>query len=60
MEKLAGLVLMGVFGAVLPPPIGEVGFSAGPYWPDVTSRQSQTRMAVGLVARTPADGLSRP
>ena len=57
MEKLAGLVLMGVFGAVLPPPIGEVGFSAGPYWPDVTSRQSQTRMAVGLVARTPADGL---
>jgi len=56
MEKLAVLVVMGVFGAVLQPPIGEAGFSAGPYWPDITSRQSQTRMAVGLTARTPADG----
>jgi len=56
MEKLAVLVLMGVFGAVLQPPIGEVGFSAGPYWPDITKSQSQTRMAVGLTARTPVDG----
>lgn len=57
MEKLAVLALMGVFGGVLQPPIGEVGFSAGPYWSDITSLQSQTRMAVGLNARTPADGL---
>lgn len=56
MEKLAVLVVMGVFRAVLQPPIGEAGFSAGPYWPDITSRQSQTRMAVGLTARTHADG----
>ncbi|MDE2762462.1 MAG: outer membrane beta-barrel protein [Gemmatimonadota bacterium] len=56
MEKLAVLVLMGVFGAVLQPPIGEVGFSAGRYWPDITKRQPQTGLAVGLTARTPADG----
>ncbi len=56
MEKLTVLVLMGVFGAVLQPPIGEVGFSAGRYWPDITSRRSQTGMAVGLTARTHADG----
>ena len=56
MEKVAVLVVMGVFGAVLQPPIGQVGFSAGPYWPDITSRQSQTRMAVGLTARTHAAG----
>lgn len=52
MEKLAVVIVMGLFGFILQPPIGEVGISGGPHWPDPNTREPLRRMATRVTAHT--------
>ena len=52
MDRLPGIIVMGLFAVVLQPPIAEVGISGGPYWPDIAAGEPFRRMAIGLTAHT--------
>lgn len=52
MDRLPGIVVMALFGAILRPPITEVGISAGPHWPEIDARETFRRAAIGLTAHT--------
>ena len=43
---------MAVFGVILQPSITEVGISGGPHWPEIGTRETFRRMAIGLTAHT--------
>lgn len=53
MDRLPAIIVMAVFGAILQPPITEVGISGGPHWPDILVREPFRRMAIGLTAHSP-------
>ena len=53
MDRLPAIIVAALFGAILQPPITEVGISGGPHWPDIYARETFRRAAIGLTAHSP-------
>lgn len=52
MDRLPGIIVLALFGAILRPPIAEVGISGGLHWPEFDARETFRRAAIGLTAHT--------
>lgn len=52
MDRLAAFITMALFGVILQPPITEVGISGGLHWPEIDTRETFRRSAIGLTAHT--------
>ncbi|MYB06406.1 MAG: hypothetical protein F4Y24_08635 [Gemmatimonadetes bacterium] len=52
MDRLPGIIVLALFGAILRPPIAEVGISGGPHWPEFDARETFRRTAIGLTAHS--------
>jgi len=52
MDRLPGIIVLALFGAILRPPITEVGISGGLHWPEFDARETFRRTAIGLTAHS--------